>query len=392
MAVNYLYKDQQDALYKVLETVFNQNEKIEFTLSGVAGSGKSTVISELINILIHQTSSEFTFSVCAPTNRAAAALAEKIKENNGSKIPVNTIHSHLYEYRQFEKTDENGEKYYELIKYKRNRDEVMKSFGNLLIVDESSMINKEMINMIRETGVKVIFVGDRYQLPPVKEKESILSESDFSLEKIYRTDHQDIMNLSTMVRSFGRFFPKRFNDSNEVFFENIDNIDSEYFKKNPFKDCFDVVVCGTHKVRKGMNDLIRDNLGYREKLPMVGEKVIAKDNNLDRNGKRISNGDIFTVISKLGERNYELEDVFGYTYNVPITEDNFIPRMKNDEKNIDPRFDFAYAITCHNAQGSTFNRVLFMDENVGFFLPRDKFRYTAITRAAESITIATSIV
>jgi len=53
-------------------------------------------------------------------------------------------------------------------------------------------------------------------------------------------------------------------------------------------------------------------------------------------------------------------------------------------------FDFGWAITAHKAQGSEFDSVLVIDEAqtlAGICDPR-KWRYTAVTRAAERVVVA----
>ena len=54
------------------------------------------------------------------------------------------------------------------------------------------------------------------------------------------------------------------------------------------------------------------------------------------------------------------------------------------------KFEYGYAITTHLSQGSQYPKVLFIDEKFGSLDDRKKMRYTAITRAMESITILTA--
>ena len=56
------------------------------------------------------------------------------------------------------------------------------------------------------------------------------------------------------------------------------------------------------------------------------------------------------------------------------------------EKTID-RFEFAYAITCHKAQGSEFDYVVVFDESWLFGEDRFRWLYTAITRAKKRLLI-----
>ena len=54
------------------------------------------------------------------------------------------------------------------------------------------------------------------------------------------------------------------------------------------------------------------------------------------------------------------------------------------------KFEYAYCISTHISQGSEYPRVLFLDENFHDQEMTKKLRYTAITRAKESITIVRS--
>jgi len=50
-------------------------------------------------------------------------------------------------------------------------------------------------------------------------------------------------------------------------------------------------------------------------------------------------------------------------------------------------FDFGYALTVHKAQGSQWDEIVLFDESYAFREHRARWLYTAITRAAERITI-----
>jgi superfamily I DNA/RNA helicase len=56
-----------------------------------------------------------------------------------------------------------------------------------------------------------------------------------------------------------------------------------------------------------------------------------------------------------------------------------------DEQQVN-RFDYAYAISCHKAQGSEFEKVVVYDESFIFQEP-EKWLYTAITRAKKKLVI-----
>jgi exodeoxyribonuclease-5 len=45
------------------------------------------------------------------------------------------------------------------------------------------------------------------------------------------------------------------------------------------------------------------------------------------------------------------------------------------------RFDFGYVITCHKSQGSEFDNILVYNQPIGRGIERQRWLYTAITRA-----------
>jgi exodeoxyribonuclease-5 len=51
------------------------------------------------------------------------------------------------------------------------------------------------------------------------------------------------------------------------------------------------------------------------------------------------------------------------------------------------QFDYGYALTVHKSQGSQWNSVCLFDESSSFQSDRARHLYTAITRAAEKITV-----
>ena len=52
-------------------------------------------------------------------------------------------------------------------------------------------------------------------------------------------------------------------------------------------------------------------------------------------------------------------------------------------------FDYGYVLTVHKAQGSQWNDIVLFDESYAFREHRSRWLYTAVTRAAERITVVT---
>ena len=95
---------------------------------------------------------------------------------------------------------------------------------------------------------------------------------------------------------------------------------------------------------------------------------------------------IFTgeeYMHRYGERAVTLADgrvVHEYNYDLLRTQ-----RSVSDEPIC--RFEYAYAITCHKSQGSEFDFVILFDESWAFGEDKNRWLYTAITRAKEKLLI-----
>ena len=72
-----------------------------------------------------------------------------------------------------------------------------------------------------------------------------------------------------------------------------------------------------------------------------------------------------------------------------VHENNFalLHKLKSVSEEPICRFEFAYAVTCHKAQGSEFDFVVVFDESWAFGGERNRWLYTAVTRARNKLLI-----
>lgn len=176
--------DQARILAKIYEDVnstcsniLNSNDIYSrmVSLTGSAGTGKTFLTVQIIKKLCE---SNISCSVTAPTHKAASVIGEAIY-NNGIKISAKTIHSFLG-IKPFIDYATGIESF--------TVDKRAKKIAvDVLIVDESSMINDDLFELIIEALESnlvryVIFVGDPNQLLPV----SGSSQTIFKLKNQYK--------------------------------------------------------------------------------------------------------------------------------------------------------------------------------------------------------------
>jgi exodeoxyribonuclease-5 len=150
-----LSPDQGQALTELHE--FTCSKRTRHALSGPAGSGKTYLIGRFLE------QTRLPIKISATTHKAAKVAARMTAEGEAA-----TIHSLLG--LQPEADTKRGR-----MILKRKRDPKVEA-GELVIVDEASMIDSELLAVIDEYAsaldFRVLYVGDRYQLPPIFESES----------------------------------------------------------------------------------------------------------------------------------------------------------------------------------------------------------------------------
>lgn len=361
-----------------------------FEISGPAGSGKTTIVSYLIDTLglKHE---EVLFM--AYVGKATMALARK---GNFAK----TIHSSIYDVVYVPKIDEYGN-----IVMKNNRVVTVMAFQlkkylpksiKLIVIDEGSMLNEKIAKDVLSFGLPVIVLGDLNQLKPIFGNPYFLQNPDVILTEIMRQKANDpIIYLSQRALKGEDIFTGKYGERCYAIYK--DQVTDDMFTKP------DVVICGKNKTRDEINNYVRKSiLKIDSQLPRIGEKVICRQNNWE---KSIDNN-IFLINGLVGY----VENVYMESYNKKSICIDFRPEFLDDKvfKKIAidykylfssfeekenkrcyyEKFEFANAITCHLAQGSQYPNVLVFNEGFGSRDDRRRWLYTAITRAASGLILA----
>jgi exodeoxyribonuclease-5 len=333
-----------------------ENPTYTFIISGFAGTGKTTLARDIPELLDIKWSTAFL----APTGKAARVLHEY----------ASTIHSYLYEpiFNPVTK------------KITFVKKQINSFHEKLLIVDEISMVNKELMNDLLSLNIPIIGLGDPAQLPPIQGNTQILNKPDIFLKKVWRTDG-GILSYATDIR-LSKKTKSRYKDVS--------------FKKRFYKDIKlynedSIVICRFNKTRNSLNHKIRREVyGYKE-LIEPGEKMIILKNNRDSglmNGSIVIVNDIININTDENVAEILVTDENDYKQAIEIDIDIIRgiedkPKRFSKKENIH-EIDYGYAITCHKAQGSEYDTVFVINQG-DWFDDHQKWLYTAITRAKNKL-------
>jgi hypothetical protein len=181
--------DQKEAIDKIFKWLLKPDEPY-FVLKGYAGTGKTFLLQLLKDI-----KDNIYFS--APTNKATKVLIELL----GPTAKIKTTYSTLG-LRMEQVEDE----------LRLTQSETPPYFpkNSVLVIDEASMCGKVLCSVIDDirlsSGIKILYVGDPAQLPPVGEDKTRawkVTEDPNNiavLKKIVRHDNQ-LLTLASAIRN-----------------------------------------------------------------------------------------------------------------------------------------------------------------------------------------------
>ena len=228
-----LNDQQKSALYELEK--FIEDYGTEITLSGYAGTGKSTIIGIFSKWLDHRIG-RGNIVYTAPIHRANV-----ITKQNNPNANVYTL-SALFGFTP--DTDEAMER--ESLDLRelefRAKNQVKYEPGQLIIIDETSMVQDGLYEYIQKIvakdGVSVIYVGDSAQLRPVKSDHiSKVFTSDgvpqITLTKVERTGDNPILKEATRLRrGEGLSYQTDINDKGQgVLYTSNDTVINENLKQ-----------------------------------------------------------------------------------------------------------------------------------------------------------------
>lgn len=414
-----LNDDQTSALDTLASWTHGPKDRRWHSLLGAAGTGKTTVLRHARAVIGDAIWTAMT-GKAASRMRAAAG------------VPATTLHKALYGPPRID--EDRGTVTFETLR--------QPPYGRTLVVDEASMITPtiagHLATWVAQYGIRVLLVGDGYQLPPVITREEIKAgiAEDYTifehhpavtLTKVMRNG-DSILVAATQLRQRGTLPNHSAPTPGYEFVPDADPMARavQAYLADPEDHA---LITWTNAARMNMNQAIRHQLGYgATPTPAVGERLLVC-----KNSHGILNGEVYEIADRYaGDPVGPVptwhfvttcgQTIFAHGYNwdgvAPYLEDR--DAWKAYRRAVDRRVQafvrgdleeapepvpvtYGYVLTAHKAQGSEYRRVTTVvpkrDLQTSFFhkptrLPNGgtaplsaRWLYTALTRARTRSTM-----
>jgi hypothetical protein len=394
-----------DPSQKIAVTRALQSSRQLVAITGAAGSGKTTIIAELMRIIQLYS---FEGLLCTPTGKASDVLNKRIT-GRGDWFGGHSMTIHKA-YCMFHFGDELP--------------------FNIVIVDESSMVDSGHISMLKSMvnceRFKIIFVGDPNQLPPVGGGRPFV---DLINDMKIPTFHLDTPHRCTDVEKLKFFhsilkavnlnpsdYPNHVTEyCDDDMSTALENVVDDMFAARGDNWYMTSIICSLqNKIIDFLNyQSLKKLMGYENPVIEaliksgrwlqkgaktrfwdaefydywchIGAKVIFKSNGKDDNGEPIYNG--LTAIVK-----HVRVDKLGRTSEVEL--ETIGEGSKAETRTLSSDGDYpmsnvslGYAMTVHKAQGSGYEYCAYVHTNNPHEV--NELVYTACTRAIDDYRIYT---
>lgn len=385
----------------------NQDVSWILTIGGYAGTGKTTLLAQLVK----EFSRYYRFAFCALSGRAASVLMRKLSEAGVHTSAVltdpehycGTIHGLIYIPITDEVTGQvlNWQKIDNINKY-----------TDIIIIDEASMVPSDIFNDLMSYNLPILAVGDHGQLPPIKSSFNLVKSPDLKLEKIHRQARENpVIRLAHHVREHGTIDRNMIDGQTIRTIDNSDNFAKELneivTKKST--DILDTaIICYKNKTRVEINKIARQFRYSNPNILLQNNEIVICLKNLKNTIPPIYNG-FRGYIARLpipSKNHYKcwikfpsehityLGEINRWQFGYHKTFSNFdeLSQFRCYIKSwsyIGPLFDFGYCLTCHKSQGSQWDNVIVNIEKPGPVSESTfkRWLYTAITRTTDKLSL-----
>jgi ATP-dependent exoDNAse (exonuclease V) alpha subunit len=412
--------DQQNVVKKSIMNIIRQkglgmprslHSQLSFvtTIGGYAGTGKTFLIGEIRNEIKKQyPRSRVAF--CTFTGKASSVLSQKLETVDaiGTNDYVGTIHRLIYKpkTRYDMKLKAHVIVGWKLIDF----DDLI---FDLIIIDEASMVSKEIWESLRSFDIPIIAVGDHGQLGPVGDYSfNLMQNPDHKLTEIHRqAQDSPIIKLSQMAREDGQI------PFNTIFSRNPAVLKVPWYSSTCQKiwdniqfDSDTMCICGFNVTRNYINNLIRKRLGYEKTAPYPGERVVCLKNNRDLGIMNGQTGTVYFMMPEKYKNTFRLTlqpdsaPEFIEAFTDGNTFDQVTYTMYGADEDREKKlirysrghdlggvnyFDYGYCISVHKSQGSEWDRIILFEQRNRYQDDEQfaRWLYTAITRAKTKLLI-----
>ena len=296
--MDIILSSEQSKVNKELESyIFNDTINREIILIGYAGTGKTTLITKFLSDMIYNKKCK-RIAIAAPTHKAVNIIKNKLYNNLkevkciNKYVEITTIHR-LLNYQNY--INSSGERY-----FARGKSDPLWKIYDIIIIDECSMLSDQIIDDMQDIikkpqnkNVKIIYVGDPAQLPPVNQQSSKIFKENMKklyLEKIIRTNCNDIIEISRSQRKWittcnDDYMPQLKNNNNVKLYHNteteiwLNHFIKSYSNKGNGGSDNSVILTWTNGKCNKYNEYIRKSIFNKSKLNKyeVGELLIFND-------------------------------------------------------------------------------------------------------------------
>lgn len=357
-----LNEQQKDAVSRILDENFN-------LLIGSSGAGKTYTTNRIIEVLEKH---NLTYCLLTPTGIASFNLSEKTKRES------KTIHRKFYQ-EELITTD-------------------------YLIIDEFGMCGCNHINLLKailpcKSKTRVIFIGDKYQLPSISAGDFLASVMNlinsgvirgnvFELTEIMRASSSSFIphlcNMFTGNRHFDasvmakadlkgvKFYNREFDLFHQI---------AKVIQDNNWSFYDTCVIMAQRKGEYGcdafnlyMQGLNKSETFYKDKFKEFKKNDILMHikNNMHLN---IYNGELIEIIDKEDNDCYKIRRLYDSTI------------LEYDDDTLREQVSLSYANSVHKVQGSTIKNVIFVAIQEHSYMLSRNLVYVGMSRASDNLVV-----
>jgi exodeoxyribonuclease-5 len=405
------FSPQQDRALKAVDRWYKQGDSQVFYLAGYAGTGKTTLAKHLaegigdvmfaaytgkaahvlrnkgcdgastIHSLIYR-SRDKSKAHLDELNRQLAVLREELRE-----LPPKIFEQHPKVRRLIKEIDEETENVSQPM-FSLNTESIVKDL-DLLVIDECSMVDERMGEHLLSFKTPILVLGDPAQLPPPGGAGYFTeTQPDFMLDEVHRQAAESpILRMATKVRNGESLEIGDWGEDCHVIPKGVKLSPEQVLS-------FDQLLVGKNVTRHATNMKVRKLHDIHEKYPVIGDRLVCLRNNTELgllNGAIFNVTDVTDVLDGKVHMSVRPEDSME-SVDVAALEHHFLGRGEELKKQYwlkseGQEFDYGYALTVHKSQGSQWDSVGIFDESGVFRQHRNRWLYTAITRAAEKVSV-----